>query len=47
MTCDRCQHETEELYKVDDEQMCGDCFDTFIAETYPHITYDNAEDYIS
>lgn len=46
ITCDICKQETDEVWKVGKDDYCQSCFDTYIKETYVHVTYDNAEDFI-
>ena len=53
MFCDDCGNEVEELYQMDYNNnkynrpyhLCEDCFNEYLAQQYPHITYDNCEDF--
>ena len=45
MICDICKEEVEDLYVVEGEQMCENCFNENIINNYPHITIDNVGDY--
>ena len=42
MYCDKCGEDVDNLYELSGQQLCLDC----VTETLPHITYDNASDYI-
>lgn len=43
MRCDVCKCEADDLYRVDDVDMCEDCF----GKTYIHITSENCCDYMT